>query len=118
MQIVFKTRAEPAHLAIQFFFTRVREWRMAYVMRERQCFCELLVEAKHGGHGSGDLRHFKRVSQPISEMVAQVRSEDLGFSLQAPKTPGVYDAIAVALEVIAVGMGQLGILAASGGCRR
>lgn len=118
MQVVFKTRPEPAHLAVQFLFTGVREWGMADVVRKRQRFRELLVQAEHRGHRSRDLGHFKGVRQAISKVVAKIRREDLGFALEASKTASMYDAIAVALILIPVWMGKLGILAASRGCRR
>ena len=45
-------------------------------------------------------------------MVGEAGGEDLGLVLQPPEGAGVNDAVAVALEFVAIGMGQFGITAA------
>src|ERR1700704_4932380 len=44
-------------------------------------------------------------------MVGIAAGKDLRFGFQPPKRPGVNDAVAIALEVVAVGMRRLGVAA-------
>src|SRR5262249_42453542 len=55
-----------------------------------------------------DLGAFERVREPVPVVVALVVDEDLGLVLEAAERSRVHDAVAVALEGGAVGMGLLG----------
>ena len=68
-------------------------------------------KAQDAGHGARDLRHLDGVRQPVAEMIGQAGGEDLRLVLQAPKRPGMHNAVAIALECVAVRVRQLRIAA-------
>ena len=68
---------------------------------------------QRGGDGARNLRHLHGVRQARAEVVGVAAGEDLRLVLQAAKGARVDDAIAVALEGIAVGMRRLGIAASA-----
>ncbi len=74
--------------------------------------------AKRGGHGAGDLSDFDGMGQAVAEMVAKAGREDLGFGFQAAESAGMDDAVAVALEGVAVRMGGFRIAPPSALCHR
>ena len=55
------------------------ERRMAEVVRQRQRFRQILVEAERAGQRAGDLGDLQRVGQPRAVMVALVEDEHLGL---------------------------------------
>ncbi len=57
-----------------------------------------------GCDGTGDLGHFDGMGQAIAEVVREAAGEDLGLGFQAAKSAGVDDTVAVALEIVAIGM--------------
>ena len=71
---------------------------MAEVVRQRQRFGEILVEAELAGQRAGDLRHFQRVGQPGAVMIALVEHEHLGLVLQAAEGGGMDHPVAIAPE--------------------
>ena len=101
--------ASQLHLAIEFFLPGVAKWRMADVVRQRQSLGQIVIQSKKGSYRSRHLRHFHRVGQTVTEMVRDPGREDLGLVFQTAKRSGMHDAIAVSLEVIAIGMRELGI---------
>ena len=74
------------------------ERRMAEVMRQRQRFGQILVEAELPGQRAGDLGHFERMGQPGAVMIAFVEHENLGFVLQAAERGGMDHPVAIAPE--------------------
>src|ERR1700682_3424119 len=74
------------------------ERRMAEVVGERQRLGQILVEAEAACECAGYLRDLQRVGEPRAVVVALVRDEDLGLVLEAAKSGGVDDAVAVAAE--------------------
>ena len=82
---------------------------MADVVRERQRFGQVFIEAERGRHRPGDLRDFDGVRQAVAEVVGDAGGEDLRLVFQPPEGAGMHDAVAVTLEVVAVGVRQLGI---------
>ena len=66
------------------------------------------------GDGARDLRDFDGVGEAVAEMIGIAAGEDLGLGFQAAEGAGVDDAVAVALEVVAVRMRRLGITASAG----
>jgi hypothetical protein len=101
--------AETLHLPVQFFFAGVREGRMADVVRERESFGQIFIQAKRDRNCASDLGHFNGVSEAVPKVIVQARSEDLCLILQPPECPGVNDTIAVALEFVSIRVRQLGI---------
>src|SRR5439155_7259838 len=71
---------------------------MYEVVAERDRFGELFVQPKHLGDGSRDLRHFERVGEARSIMVACRREKDLRFVSEPPERFAMDDAVAVALK--------------------
>ena len=86
---------------LQRFFAAVAEWGMAKVVPQAQRLGQILVEAQRPGHRPPDLRHFKRMGEPDSKMVAIGRDEYLRLVPQAPESDRMYDPVAIALERVA-----------------
>src|SRR5581483_2148654 len=75
---------------------------------EREGFGEIDVEIECGGDGTRDLLDLDGVGQAIAEVVGVAAGEDLSLVFETTEGPGVDDAVAVALESVAVGVGRLG----------
>jgi hypothetical protein len=60
------------------------------------------------------LRYLEGVGQAVAEVVGVAASENLSLGFQAAESAGMNDAIAVALEVVAVGMLRLRMTASAG----
>jgi hypothetical protein len=103
-----------AHGDVEGFFASVSEGRMANIMDQSQGLDQVDVQTQLSRDGPGDLRDLDGVSQTIAKMVGVTASKDLGFCLKTAERSGVYDAIPVALKVVAVGMLRLGITASAG----
>ncbi len=69
---------------------------MAEVVRQCQCFRQILVEAKLPGQGAGDLCHFQGVGESGTVVVALMKHEDLGFVFQTTKGGRMDDPVAIA----------------------
>jgi hypothetical protein len=92
---------EPAmrlQAGIQRPLAGVAERWMAEVMGQRQRFGEILVETELPGQRASDLRHFQRMREPGSVVIAFVEHEYLGLVFQAAKGGGMNDPVAVAPE--------------------
>ena len=109
VKIVIEAIAKAAHLAVQLVFAGMSERRMADVVAQRESFGELFIEIERRGHGAGDLRDLDGVSKPVAKMIGNAGRKYLCFVFQAPESPGVDDAVAIALELAAVSVRQLGI---------
>ena len=66
------------------------------------------------GDGARDLRDFDGVGESVAEMVGVAAGENLGLIFEAAEGAGVDDAVAVALEVVAVGMRRFREAASAG----
>jgi hypothetical protein len=97
--------AELAHAAIEFLFAGVREGWMTDIVGESERLGEVLVQRQRNGNGTGYLRDFNGVGEPVAEMVGEPFAKDLCLALQTPERAGVDDAVAIALELSPVGMG-------------
>jgi hypothetical protein len=102
-----------AHGGIEGLFSRMTERRMAKVVYEREGLGQVCIQSKLCGNGARNLRDLDGMSEAVAEMVRVAAREDLRLCLQAAKGPRVDDAITVALEVVAVRMGGLGITASA-----
>src|SRR5271155_3310836 len=114
MQVVVKEKSVLAHGGVESFFAGVTERWMADIVHQCQRFDQLDVKAKLSCDGAGNLRDLDGVRQAIAKMIRVAASEDLGFGLKPAKSPGVNDAITVALKIVAVGMLRLGVKASAG----
>ena len=74
----------------------VAKRRMTEVMRQRERFGEILVEAELPGQRAGNLRDFERVCQPGAVMIAFMEHEYLGFVLQSAKGGRMDHPVAIA----------------------
>ena len=54
------------------------------------------------------------MGKAVAEVIGEAAGEDLGLGFQTAKSTGVDDAVAVALEVVAIGMLGLGDAASAG----
>jgi hypothetical protein len=102
LHIVVETAPAPDAM-VQRILSRMAEGRMAEIMGQRQCLGQIFVEAERPGEAARNLGDFQRVGQPCAVVVALLGHDDLGFQRQAPERGGVQDAVAVALEVAAMG---------------
>ncbi len=114
VEVVVERISMFAHGQIEGFFSGMAEWGMAHVVDQSQGFNQIDVQAQLSGYGSRDLRDFNGVSQAIAKVIGVAPSEDLGFRFETAKSPGVDNAITVALKVVAIGMPRLVITASAG----
>ncbi len=104
VNIVIEVGAEAGHLAVEFLLAGMGEGRMADVVRQRQGFGEIFVETQDRGHGAGNLGNLDGVGEAVAEMVGKAGREDLRLGFQPAESAGMNDAVAIALEGVAVGM--------------
>src|SRR5260221_1842166 len=94
-----------AAMGLQAFVERplagMAERGMAEVVGQRQRFRQVLVETELPGQSAGDLRHFQRMGQPGSVMIALVEHKNLGFVLETAKSGGMDHPVAIPAELAA-----------------
>ena len=71
--------------AVQDCLAAVPERRVPQIVSQCDCFCQVLIEAKRTGNGSGDLCYLQRVCQPCAVMIAYGGEKDLRLSFYPPK---------------------------------
>lgn len=106
LQIVFET-AVFTQTFVQRVLPGMAEGRVAKIVRERYGFDQVFVDSQ----GTRDLGHLEAVRQARAKQVAFMIDEYLGLVLEAPESRRMYDAIAVALELVAVRGRGIGIAA-------
>ncbi len=114
VQVVVEEKTVLAHGGVEGFFSGVTEGRMTKVVDEGESLDQIGVEREFSGDGARDLRDFDGVGEAVAEMIGVAAREDLSFGFEAAEGTGMNDAVAVALEVVAVGMGRLGMTASEG----
>lgn len=114
VQVVVEREPVLTHGGVESFFASVAKGRMADIMHERECFHEIDIEAERAGDGARNLRDFERVREAIAEMIAVSAREDLRLGFEAAERAGVNHTVAVALEIVAVGMRRLRKAASAG----
>src|SRR5579872_28477 len=114
VQVVIEKISVLAHRNVERFFSGMPEWGMTHIVHQRQSLDQIHVQAKLSRDGSRNLRNFNRVSQPITKVVGMAASENLSFCLKPAKGPGVNNAVAVTLKIVAIRMRRLGITASAG----
>src|SRR5271167_4746319 len=82
---------------------------MAEIVRERDGFGEVLVEAERAGQRARDAGDLDGVGHARAVMVAGAVEEDLRLVLEAAEGAAVDDAVAVALEIEAEAVLVLGM---------
>jgi hypothetical protein len=94
---------------IERILTGMAEGRVAQVMGQRYRFAQILVQTEPARHRTRHLSHLERVGETRAKEVTLVVEEDLGLVDQAAKGGTVHDAVAVALEFVAVWIRRQGI---------
>ena len=99
---------------VQRLFAGVPERRVADVVNQGEGLHQVHVKAKLAGNGAGNLRHFQRMGQPVAKMIGETAGKNLGLGFQPAESARVDDAVAVPLEIIAIGVLGLGNAASAG----
>ena len=97
---------------VQGFFSGVSVGWMSDIVKECQCFDQVLVESQRAADRAGDGSDFVRVGQPRAMIISHVTGEDLHFAAEAPKGGAVNNPIAIALKRTPIGMVWLRVSAA------
>src|SRR5262249_50851438 len=72
-----------AHTFSQHLLAGMSEWRVAQVMRKRNCFRQILVQAQCAGDGTADRRNLDRMRQARAQMIASSVKKNLGLVFHA-----------------------------------
>ena len=102
VQIVVKPVAEALHDLVQAFLARMAERRVADVMDQSQGLDQIHVQSHQPGDRARDLGDLNRMGQPVAEMIGEARREDLRLVFQPPKGPGMENAVAIPLVIVAI----------------
>ena len=97
LQVVLEA-AVLAHAFVQRVLARMAERRMAEIVRERNRFDQVFVDAQIARHRTRNLRDFETVREARAEQVAFVIHENLRLVFEPAKRRRMDDAVAVALE--------------------
>ena len=93
---------------IERAFAGMAERRMAEIVGKRQRLGQVLVGVEVAGERAGDLRHFERVGEARTVVIAFVIDEDLGLVVEPAEGGRVQDAVAIAGIRGACGTRRLG----------
>src|ERR1700722_10065759 len=96
--------------------SRVAERWVSDVVHQGQGFGEIGVELQRSGDRASNLRDLQSVREPVAEMIGISGGENLRFCFEAAERARMDYAVAVAREVVAVRVGQLGITPAARFC--
>ena len=103
-----------AHGSIEGALAGMAEWGMANVMDKSEGLDQVYIESKLCADGARDLRDLQRMGQTVAEVIGKAAGEDLRFGLEPAKGPRMHDAVAVALELVAIAVQGFGITASAG----
>src|SRR5271169_517986 len=101
------------HRRVQRLLPSMPKRWMANVVHQRQRLDQIGVEPELPGNCPRNLGHFNRVRKPVAEMIRVSPREDLGLRLQPTEGASMYDAITIALKIVAVRMRRLRMAAAA-----
>ena len=113
VQIVIEEQSRATHCLIERLFAGVSKRRMADVVHERQRFNQIGVQVQLLGDGARDLRNLERVREAIAEVIGEASGEYLRLVFQTAESARMYDAVAVTLVVVAIGMRRFRIAASA-----
>ena len=111
LEVVIET-AVVFHELIEDTLAFVAEGAVTKVVGEADAFGQIFVGAEGAGEGSTDGGHFHGVGEAGAEVVGDAVDKDLGFVFETAEAAAVKDAVAVAGETGAGGMGCFGVMAA------
>ncbi len=97
LRIVIKA-AEGFHALVERLLARMAEWRVTEIMHKRHRFGQIFIEPQCTGQSAGNLGNFYRVREARAIMIALMGDENLRLVLQAAKSGGMNDPVAVPLE--------------------
>nr|GEU28520.1 hypothetical protein [Tanacetum cinerariifolium] len=100
LQVVLEA-AVILHALVEHILAHVAERRMAQVVRQRNRFHQVFVQAQIARDGAAHLRHFQAVREAGAEQVAFVVKKNLGLVFEPAERRRMDDAVAVALELAA-----------------
>src|SRR5947207_6277845 len=84
--------------------------RMAQIVRERDCFRQILVQPQCTRDGAADRSHLDRMRQARAQMVARAVEKNLRLVFQAAERARMNDARTIALKFGAIGVTRLTVL--------
>ena len=87
---------------------------MPEIVRERDGFGQIFIEAQGARNGAADRCNFDGVSQPRAQMVAGAVEENLRLVFQTTKGSRMNDASPIALEFGSISVRRLGKSPAAG----
>ena len=102
MKVMVEKKPLRSHGCVECLFASMAKRRMAKIVNKRERFGEIHIEAKRAGNGTGNLRNFNGVREPVAEVVGIAASKNLGLIFKAAKRSRVNDAIPVALKIVTV----------------
>jgi hypothetical protein len=90
-----------AHAMIQRILAGVTKWRVTKVVRQRNRFGQVFMQAQRTRNASRELRYLYAMREARAKQVAFVIHKYLRFILEPTKSGGVNNTVAIALEHIA-----------------
>jgi hypothetical protein len=109
MQIVIEEKSMLAHDRIERLFPGMPEGRVPEVVHQGQRLDQVHVDVQGASERARNLRDLQRVGQAVAEMIGIAPREHLRLCFKSTECPGVNDAVAIALKIVAVGMLRLRI---------
>src|SRR5689334_20516901 len=106
LEVVIEEFSMLSHERIERVLACMPEGRMSDVVDQCQRLGNVDVELQGRRNRARNLRDFDGVRQPSAEMVGVAPGEDLCLILEAAECPGMDDAVAIALERVAIRMGR------------
>ena len=82
---------------------------MADIVRECESFRQVFIQAERYRNRARYLGYLNGVGEAVAEVVVETGREDLCLVFQPPECARVDDPVAIALEVVAVWVGEFGI---------
>jgi hypothetical protein len=86
---------------IERLFSAMSERRMAEVVSQAQCLCQVLVQPQRAGHSTADLGYLDGMGEADPKMIPVRRNEDLSFVPESAESDRMDDTVPVALKCVA-----------------
>ena len=102
-----------AHAFCQHLLAGMSEWRVAQIMRERNRFGQILVQAQRAGDGAADRCNLDGMRQARAQMIASPVKENLGLVFHAAERARMNDPGAIALKLGPISVARLAVFASA-----
>jgi Holliday junction resolvasome RuvABC endonuclease subunit len=89
------------HASVERILSGVTERGVAEIMRQRNSFYQVFMQAQIPCNAPADLGDFDAVGESRAEQVALMVHENLSLVFQPTESGGMDDAVAVALKLVA-----------------